>query len=288
VDIQPPGEDGGVIEVGGSTVRLGCDRGNGSSGISLNFGEGHVKGLRGHSGPVYGLDWLWEGGLLTCGEDRSVRVWDRESGAGLCVLKGHNYPVWCVRGDRMGLKFVTGSMDRTVRMWMPEVGHPVRVYSGHEGSVDTVAWHPNCNYVLSGSSDKTVRMWSHEDGRCVRVFPAGKGGVTDVACSPDGRLCASGGEDRRVKVWDLAMGTVVKELKGHTGEVTNVVWGQDSRLLVSGGSEGVVKVWDVGVGGEGECTGSFSCGPGSAVLGMNFTDTNTLVVTASDNSMMMQ
>ena len=282
VDIQPPGEEGGVIDVGSCTISLGCDRGRDTS-RSLKVGEGQVRCLRGHSGPVYGLDWLWEGGLLTCGEDRSVRVWDRETGAGLCVLRGHNYPVWCVRGDRMGVKFVTGSLDRTVRLWMPELAHPVRVYCGHEGSVDCVGWHPNCEYVVSGSSDKTVRMWSHENGRCVRVLPAGKGGVNTVSCSPDGKMCASAGEDRRVRVWDLAMGSVVKELKGHTGEVTNIVWGSDSRLLVSGGSDGVVKVWDVGVGGEGECTGSYSCGPGSILLGLNFTHTNTLVVTATDS-----
>jgi len=283
VDIQPPGEDGGVIDVGSSTIRLGCDRGREFGGVNLNVGEGQVRCLRGHSGPVYGVDWLWEGGLLTCGEDRSVRVWDRGTGAGLCVLRGHNYPVWCVRGDGLGLKFVTGSLDRTVRLWMPELGHPVRVYCGHDGSVDCVGWHPNCSYVVSGSSDKTVRMWSYQDGKCVRMLPTGKGGVTAVSCSPDGKLCASAGEDRRVRVWDLASGSVVKELKGHTGEVTNVVWGSDSRLLISGGNDGVLKVWDVGVGGEGECAGSYSCGPGSLLLGLNFTHTNTLVVTATDS-----
>jgi len=67
VDIQPPGEGGGVIEVGGSTARLGCDRGRGSSGTSLRVGEGYTRGLRGHCGPVYGVDWLWEGALLSCG-----------------------------------------------------------------------------------------------------------------------------------------------------------------------------------------------------------------------------
>jgi len=279
VDIQPPGEDGGVIDVGFSTIKLGREIGV----VNLNVGGGQVRCLRGHSGPVYGVDWLWEGGLLTCGEDRSVRVWDRGTGAGLCVLRGHNYPVWCVRGDGLGLKFVTGSLDRTVRLWMPELGHPIRVYCGHDGSVDCVGWHPNCSYVFSGSSDKTVRMWSYEDGKCVRMLPTGKGGVTAVSCSPDGKLCASGGEDRRVRVWDLASGSVVKELKGHTGEVTNIVWGSDSRLLISGGNDGVLKVWDVGVGGEGECAGSYSCGPGSLLLGLNFTHTNTLVVTATDS-----
>jgi len=282
LDIQPPVESETYLEVGGSSLRLGCDQRPVNGGTSLRVTEGQARALRGHSGPVYDIDWLSEGGILSCGEDGSVRMWDRDTGAALCVFRGHNYPVWCVKGDRLGLKFVTGSYDRTVRLWMPEVAHPLRVYSGHEASVETVAWHPNCNYILSGSIDKTVRMWSYQDGRCVRVLPSGKGGVTYVNCSPDGKLAASCGEDRRVKVWDLAMGNVVKELKGHSGEVSNIVWGQDSRLLISGGSDGTIKVWDVGVGGEAESVGSFNCGSDSVVLGMNFTDTNTLIVTAMD------
>lgn len=282
IDIQPC-EENRTLDVTSSSIKLGCDSDiSGSSRLQLP--EGTPKSLRGHSGPVYGVDWLWDGGLLSCSEDKTIRVWDRETGAGLCALRGHNYPVWCVKGDRLGMKFASGSLDRTLKLWMPELSYPLRVYVGHDGSVDTVAWHPNCSYVLSGSYDKTVRMWSYQDSRCVRVFPAGKGGITDIACSPDGKYCASVGEDRKVRIWDIAMGTALKDLKGHLGDVTNVVWGHDSRLLISGSNEGMIKVWDTGSGEADPCLGSFSCGVGTSVLGMNFSDTNTLIVTAIDTT----
>ena len=54
--------------------------------------------------------------------------WDRQSCANLAVYRGHNYPVWDVRSDDLGLKFATASLDRTVRLWQTDHSHPLRVY----------------------------------------------------------------------------------------------------------------------------------------------------------------
>lgn len=241
---------------------------------------GRSRCLRGHTGPVYAASFLpGDGHIVSVSEDTTVRLWDRSTGAGLAALHGHLYPVWCVAADCLGVNFVTGSHDRTARLWRPEVAHPLRVYSGHEGDVDCVSFHPNCSYLLSGSCDRTVRMWSVTEGRCVRVLIGHKGAVTSLQVSPCGRLAASGGEDKRIKIWDLAEGKWIKELKGHTDTVNTLVWG-DSRLLCSGGMDGTIRVWDVGTA-EGESIGTYSVG--GNVLGANFTETNTLIVTAQES-----
>ena len=114
-------------EVGGAVLSLGCDRGA-MINTGLRSGDAEVRLLRGHSGPVYGVDWVRGGGLLSCSEDTTVRYWDRDTGAALCVYRGHNYPVWDVLSDRLGVKFITCSLDRTVRLWQTEFNHPLRVY----------------------------------------------------------------------------------------------------------------------------------------------------------------
>ena len=162
LDLQPQGEEG--VEVGSSTVVLGWEAG-GPGGRLLPPRPGHPRVLRGHTGPVYGVTHLRHGALLSCGADGTARLWERGSGAGLAVLRGHQHPVWRLAADTLGLQFATASWDRTARLWRPDTAHPLRVYAGHEASVDCLAWHPNCNYLLTGSSDRTVRMWSHLDGR---------------------------------------------------------------------------------------------------------------------------
>jgi len=279
VSTQPGGWQG--QEIGASVIPLGCDK-DGPRGHRLDVEDGDVRLLRGHSGPVYGVNWVNGGGLLTCSEDTTVRYWDRDTGAGLAVYRGHQYPVWDVVSDKIGLKFVTVSLDRTLRLWQTEFNHPLRVYSGHDGSVDCAAWHPNCNYIISGSSDKTVRMWTYTDATCVRLFPGGKGAVTSVAMSPDGKQMASAGEDRKVRIWDLAQGTQVKELRGHLSDVSSVVWCQDSRHVITGTRDGSVRVFDTSTGGDTvqDTVVQYSCGLNTGIIGANFTDTNTLLVTA--------
>jgi len=272
-------------EVGGSAPVLGCDATPRGTCVSIPSGRG--RSLRGHSGPVYGVSFLaGERGLVSAGEDTTVRLWDRQHGAQLAVLRGHNYPVWCIATDRLG-NIATGSMDRTARLWRPDTAHPLRIYAGHEGDVDCVTFHPNCNYIATGSIDKTVRMWSQSDGSMVRVLTGHRASVLCVSFSPCGRWLASGGEDRRVRVWDLAQGTLLKELKGHLDTVHCLEWSKDSRLLASGGQDGAVKLWDVSVAGSSgdghsspELLANYPTGA-TTVLSLQYSDTNTLVATAS-------
>ena len=76
---------------------------------------------------------------------------------------------------------------------------------------------------------------------------------------------------------------MIKELGGHHhSSVAALVWCQDSRLLVSGAEDGSIKAWDTGVGVEPgqDVVAQFSCGPNTSVLSSQFTDTNTLIVSA--------
>lgn len=283
-NLLPPVNSEARLEVGGCAPTLGCDAT--PRGTCMIVPSGRGRSLRGHSGPVFGVSFLpGERGVVSVGEDATVRLWDREKGGALAVLRGHNYPVWCVATDMFG-NIVTGSMDRTARLWRTDTAHPLRIYTGHEGDVDCVAFHPNCNYIATGSVDKTVRMWSQADGNMVRVLPGHKAAVLCLSFSPCGRWLASGGEDRRVRVWDLAQGTCIKELKGHLDTVHCLAWSRDSRLLATGGQDGAVKLWDVSLAGSSdghsspELLANYPTGA-STVMSLQYSDTNTLVAVAS-------
>ncbi|XP_064480248.1 TAF5-like RNA polymerase II p300/CBP-associated factor-associated factor 65 kDa subunit 5L [Ornithodoros turicata] len=242
---QPLVSDTQNVDV--SKVFLACDTDRFKDEENENFlGERDHKVLRGHAGPVYGLDFMPQLDiLLSCSEDTTVRAWNLKTHSSVAIYQGHSAPIWSLDVGPMGLYFATASKDNSARIWTLERTYPLRILAGHNMDVDCVKFHPNSNYVATGSSDRCVRLWSVQEGRLVRSLPAHRGAIFALAFSPNGQYLASAGEDRRIKVWDLASASLLKELRGHTDAVYSLSFSCDSAVLASGGAEPQVRLWDL-------------------------------------------
>jgi WD40 repeat protein len=107
---------------------------------------------------------------LSGSEDRTLRLWDLETGRCLRVLEGHTARVWSVAWSPDGHQVLSGSGDNTVRLWDLETGRCLRVLEGHTATVFSVAWSPDGHQALSSSQDRTVRLWDLKTGSCLRVL----------------------------------------------------------------------------------------------------------------------
>ncbi len=202
--------------------------------------------------------------IVSGGEDRTVRVWDLESGQPvLGPLTGHHGPVSAVTvGERHGRPvIVSGSEDGTVRVWDLESGQPVLVIGqltddrpgfGPANRVKAVAVGERHGrpVIVSGSSDGTVRVWDLESGHpALKPLSGGILGVNAVAVGElNGRpVIVSGGDDGTVRVWDLESGQLVlKPLSGHDRVSAVAVGELNGRpVIVSGGHDETVRVWDL-------------------------------------------
>ena len=161
--------------------------------------------LVGHTGSVNSVAWHADGKLALSGShDRTVRVWEVESGKCERVLKAHTDSVNSVAWHANGKHALSGSDDRTVRVWEVESGKCERVLEGHTGSIMSVAWRGDGKLALSGSGDKTVRVWEVESGKCERVLVGHTGGINNVAWHADGKLARSGAFNGVWHSWDLS------------------------------------------------------------------------------------
>ncbi|QDT42001.1 Serine/threonine-protein kinase PrkC [Gimesia alba] len=125
-----------------------------------------LKEFSGMSFQVLCMDLSEDGTRLVAGGgDRTVRVWDTESGELLATLEGHSGPVHSVampsitRFNLPGSYVVSGSEDATVRYWDIGQKQEISCFTGHSAAVSSVAISPRNEFVVSGSIDGTIRRW---------------------------------------------------------------------------------------------------------------------------------
>jgi WD40 repeat protein/serine/threonine protein kinase len=175
--------------------------------------------------------------------DRTLRVWDLESGQSLHTLQGHTDWVNAVALTPDGDRAISGSADRTLRVWDLESGQSVWTLEGHTDRVNAVAVTPNGGRAISASADRTLWVWDLESGQSVWTLEGHTDGVNAVAVTPDGNRVISASSDHTLRVWDLESGRLVRTLEGHLDWVNAVVATPDGRHAVSGSADHTLRVW---------------------------------------------
>jgi len=247
--------------------------------------------LEGHTDVVWSVDVTADGRRAVSGShDRTLRVWDLETGACLRTLEQDGGPVRSVCLTPDAGRVVLACQDFALRVWdllrgrclcvlkghtstskvaMTPDGRRVvsgsrdrtlrvwevesgacRVLEGHTDVVVSVAVTPDGRWGVSGGGDRTVRLWDLDSGACVRVMPEDQGFVMGVAVSADGRWAVTGIGGHILRLWDLQTGACLRVLEGHTERVDDVAMAADGRLAVSGSADHTLRVWDLR---SGEC-----------------------------------
>jgi serine/threonine protein kinase len=223
-----------------------------------DVGSGKVVGRFEHNsllegrnmGSVYGVAFTADGGhVLSCGDDRTVRMWEVETGNEVRRFKGLRSIVRCLAVSRDGRFLACGGCqnDGSILVWEVETGKEVRRFEGHtwtgEAGETGVAFSPDGKRILSGGYDGTVRLWDIPSGEEVRRFTGHTDFVFGVAFSPDGRRILSASYDRSVRLWDAGTGKELHRFTGHPDRVKSVSISPDGRFAVSGGDDNTARLW---------------------------------------------
>ncbi len=182
--------------------------------------------------------------FLSCSADKTIRLWDRETGNRLLTLVVHTSAVRAVAFSPDGQTAVSAGADGTVRLWDLATGFERKDFHGRHGSaVLCVAFSPDGGYVASGGQDRQIRLWDVTTGRLARRMLGHTKPVTGLAFAPDGRQLVSGSADHSVRLWYVASGQERERLSGHSDGVLAVAFAPDGRHVLSAGGANFEEEW---------------------------------------------
>jgi len=176
--------------------------------------------------------------------DRTIRLWDMETGACREIVSGHKNSVFCIAFSPQGDQLASGSSDRAVRLWDVKTGKCLSIFNGHDGWVECVVFSPQGNTIASASDDQTVILWDLE-ARQHKVLKGHTNLVLSVVYSTDGSQIATCSKDKSVRIWDTKTRECLQILVGHTDLVRDVAFSPQGDELASAGYDNTIRLWNV-------------------------------------------
>jgi WD40 repeat protein len=241
-------------------------------------GTALVRTLQGHSDRVNGVAMTSDArSAVSASNDRTLKVWDLETGRELFTLRGHASHVWAVATTSDGRRAVSASNDQTLKLWDLKTGHELFTLEGHHGAVCGVGVSADGRRAVSASWDSTLKVWDLETGSELFTLLGHSHWVSGVVLSPDGCRGVSASHDKTLKVWDLQTGRQLHELVGHDDVVSGAAMTSDGRLAVSASRDKTLRVWDLETGHERHTL----TGHHDSVFGVAMTSDGRLAISAS-------
>ena len=241
----------------------------------------HMSVLSCHTNLVRSLAFSLDGTFLVSGsDDRTVNLWDVQTGGVIKTFHGHTDWVLSVSISLDCTMIASGSRDRIIQLWDAQTGECCCVIDGHNGQVFSVSFSPtDPKLLISACNDNTIRQWDvdgHQIGSTyegnyvafssdgthfvswkyeetvARVQDSDSGGVVaelkspgncfEYCClSPGGRFVA-GSAGHTIYIWDITGldPCLVETLTGHTSSITSLIF---SSSLISSSYDKSIKFW---------------------------------------------
>ncbi len=270
VDFNP---DGSILASAG---RDGIKLWDVKSGVKIS----HDTSLIGHKDVILDLMFSPNGRMLASGsKDKTIKLWDVDSGDLIRTLIGHEWGVYCLSFSPDGSNIASGGLDKTIRIWDVSSGTVIDTLSGHENNVNSVKFSPDGNKIASCSDDRTIKIWDSKSGIELTTF-IGYSMANDLSYSPDGSKLASAWDNRILTLWDIETGTEIDTLTGHSGNVISVSFSPDGSMIASGSADKTIKLWDASNGTEIRTL----TGHSSNVMSVSFSPDGSMIASCSTDS----
>jgi WD40 repeat protein len=186
--------------------------------------------------------------IATAGADRTVRVFEVETGKLLTQIEDHADWIFGIAFSPDGKRLASASRDKTSKVFDLEKKESLVTFPGHAQPVYTVSFTADGKGIATGGEDNRIRIWNPDnDAKSIRDIGGFGGTVFKLTYSPDGKNLLAVGGDKTVHIFD-AKGSPLRKLQGHNDWIYALAISPDSKTVASGSWDGEVKLWNLADG----------------------------------------
>ncbi|KAL6786084.1 hypothetical protein ACKKBG_A01335 [Auxenochlorella protothecoides x Auxenochlorella symbiontica] len=203
--------------------------------------------LKGHEGPVYAVRFNSQGTYcMSCGKDRTLRLWNPHTGRLVKTYTGHGYDVRDVTVTKDNSKFASCGGDKQVFVWDVGSGKIIRKLRGHDAPINAITQGAGDEVLVTGSYDQAVKVWDCRSRSFdpVQVMTDASDSVTSVTTNTAGGRAevAAASVDGGVRRYDIRMGRLFTDAL-HV-PVTHLAVSRDGAMLLAACMDSCIRLLD--------------------------------------------
>ena len=160
-----------------------------------------------HSDYIRNIILLHDGRLASCGDDKLINIYNKNSHKCEISMKGHKDYIYYINQLDDG-RIISCSADKSIRFWgiSDSTYECLKTINNAHGDIINKVIPLTEHRIASCSDDKSVKIWSDDSYECLVNFNKSKTKIKSILQLKDGRLISSEYQTfpKSVTFWDLS------------------------------------------------------------------------------------